>query len=47
MLDMKEIRVAWIVVMIFMISNSMAGMDLLKDSFRGLYIKCSIIGLFK
>ena len=44
---MKEIRVAWIVVMIFMISNSMAGMDLLKDSFRGLYIKCSIIGLFK
>lgn len=30
-----------------MISNSMAGMDLFKDSFRGLYIKCSIVGLFE
>lgn len=47
MLVMKKVRAAWTVVMIIMISNSMAGMELFRDSFKGLNIRCSIVGLFK
>ena len=44
---MKGARVAWIVVMIVMISNFMAGMELFRDSFKGLSTRCNIAGLFK
>jgi hypothetical protein len=44
---MKGVRVAWIVVMIVMISNFMAGMELFRDSFKGLSTRCNIAGLFK
>lgn len=43
---MKKVRVAWI-VMIVMINNFMAGMELSRDSFKGLSIRCNIVGLFK
>lgn len=44
---MKRVRVTWTVAMIVMISNFMAGMELFRDSFKGLNIRCSIVGLFK
>uniref|UniRef100_A0A2P2JL58 Uncharacterized protein LOC107420568 n=1 Tax=Rhizophora mucronata TaxID=61149 RepID=A0A2P2JL58_RHIMU len=44
---MKEVRVAWIVMMITMISNSTAGMELYKDSFNVLSTKCSIVDPFE
>lgn len=43
----KKVRVVWIVVMIVMINNFMAGTELFKDSFNGPCIKCNIAGLFK
>jgi hypothetical protein len=44
---MKEIRVAWIVAMIVMTSNFMAGMELFRGSFKGLSTRCNIAGQFK
>lgn len=47
MLVMKKVRAAWTVAIIVMISNFMAGMEQFRDSFKGLNIRCSIVGLFK
>lgn len=44
---MKGVRVAWILVVIVMISNFMAGMELFRDGFKGLSTRCNIAGLFK
>lgn len=43
MLAMKEARVVWIVIA--MINNYMAGMELFRDSFNDLSTMCSIVGL--
>lgn len=40
---MKEARAVWIVIA--MISNYMAGMELYGDNFNGLSTICSIVGL--
>lgn len=47
MLVMKKARAAWMVVMNVMLSNFMAGLELYRDSFNGLSIKCNIVDLFK
>lgn len=44
---MKEARVVWIVAMIAMTNNFMAGMVLFRDSFKDLSIRCNIAALFK
>lgn len=47
MLVMKKARAAWMVVMNVMLSNFMAGLELYRDSFNGLSIKCNTVDLFK
>lgn len=44
---MKKVRVAWMVMMNVMISNFMAGMELYRDNFNDLNIKCSMVDLFR
>lgn len=42
---MKGVRVAWEVVMSVMTSSSMVGMELFRDSSKGLSIICNTIDL--
>ena len=43
----KKARIVLIAVVIVMTNNSMVGMDLCRDSFKGLSIKCNMSGLCK
>jgi len=44
---MKKVRIALIIMMNLMISNSTGGMGLCKGSFKDLNTKCNTIGMFK
>lgn len=47
MQDMKKERIVLIAMVIVMKNNSMVGMELCRDSFKGLSIKCNMAGLCK